>query len=160
MTVNEMSASVAVFFEVCTELQHRKNRDYHPDNVAMLEILQTAFETNITVEQDLWARVRKQMAALRRYVIDGHVESEPVESRMIDVAVYMGILSFWVAHKETIVRDAFKYVRVSRNCERPYGGPTDIGHTCLSEPLPKANRCERCLFLGWLGDYAFETQRP
>ena len=153
MHIKQMSQEVQAFFTEANELQWIKNADYHPDKVAMLEVLQTAFETNITVEQDLWGRVRKQMSALRRYVIEGQLESEPPRSRMVDIAVYMGMMAFWSENKEQCVRDAFTFVKENRQCERPYGGLTDRGHTCLSEPLPKADRCDRCQFLGWLGDY-------
>jgi len=136
------------FLRDCSHLQWRKNRDYHPDGVAMLEILTTAFETGITVEQDLWARTRKQTSALRRFVIDGHVESESPESRMTDIAVYMSMMAFWVGNKKEILEDAHFWVQRHRSCERPMlptGNPTDPCHG-------PNNLCDRCAFIVWLAD--------
>ena len=42
MDVDQMNMEMAHFFVSCAEQSARKNRDYHPDKVAMLEILQTA----------------------------------------------------------------------------------------------------------------------
>ena len=145
MHVEQMNRYLAAFMDSATRQARSKNLDYHPDKVAMLEILQTAFETNITVEQDLWARIRKQMSALRRYAIEGRVESESPTSRMTDVAVYMAIMDFWFAHRTECVRDAAIFIANSRPCEIV----GDLGvyrRTC---------DCDRCNFLKWLDDYAY-----
>lgn len=146
MDVLTMSRGVRDFLDECATLSHSKNIDYHPDNVAYLEILQTAFETNITVEQDLWGRIRKQMSALRRFVIDGHVESEPPKSRMMDVAVYMAIMWTWEHNKHQIMYDAIEFVEQHRRCDETglTGDATCIGHEAAYE------WCDRCLFLKWL----------
>lgn len=120
----------------------KKNPDYHPDNVAYLEILETAFESGITVEQDLWGRSRKQTSALKRYLFSGVVESEPARSRMVDVAVYMSMLAVWDTHKTYIVGSAFQFVQKHRQCEAPSDSPSD----------PRTCSCDRCQFLRWLGD--------
>ncbi len=142
MTVDEMSLQMEQFLHDCNLLQWKKNKDYHPDGVAMLEILQTAFETGITVEQDLWARTRKQTSALRRFVIEGHVESESPESRMTDIAVYMSMMAFWVANRKQILEDALFWLSKHRHCEDPptCGTPNHF--------------CDRCAFVTWLSDYA------
>lgn len=141
MDVGLMSIEMKRFLYQCGELAEQKNRDYHPDRIAMLEILQTACDTGVTVEQDLWGRVRKQMSALRRYVIDGVLESESPQSRMTDVAVYMAIMAFWVNHRLQVLEDVRRFVR-STNCERnglnPCGTEVDI--------------CDRCRFLFWLNE--------
>lgn len=142
MHVNEMNEGVQVFLLDAATLAAIKNRDYHPDGVAMLEILQTAFETGVTVEQDLWGRIRKQMSALRRFIIEGHVESEPPNSRMTDVAVYMAILNFWVANRKQCVDDALHFISSSRPCET------------YSPSMTVCPDCDRCNFLRWLSDYA------
>lgn len=144
MTAEQMSRSVEDFFEDANRLQWKKNKDYHPDNVAFLEILQTAFDCGMTVEQDLWAKVRKQFIALRGYMIDGHLESEGPISRMTDVAVYMGMIAFWTKNKPTILADAERFVDMHTNCERP--------QVDADTPLPI--RCERCRFLNWLRHHA------
>jgi hypothetical protein len=145
MHIDTMSDAVARFFEEANVLQWRKNADYHPDKVAMLEILQTAFETGVTVEQDLWGRVRKQFSALRRFVIDGHTESEPPRSRMIDIAVYMGMMSFWIDNRMDVLRDAYEFVRDNRPCESPR--------------IEDGLTCDRCQFLAWLGNEYGKTRK-
>jgi hypothetical protein len=141
MHIDAMSLFVERFFAEANTLQWRKNRDYHPDKVAFLEIMQTASETGVTVEQDLWGRIRKQLSALRRFVIDGHVESEPPRQRMMDVAVYMGMLACWSDQKPHIIKGAAEFVRKRRPCEST--------PPCAEKP-GSPELCDRCLFLQWL----------
>jgi hypothetical protein len=145
MNVEKMSDEVARFLEEANALQWKKNADYHPDKVAFLEIMRTACESGVTVEQDLWGRVRKQMSALRRFVIDGHTESESPRSRMLDVAVYMGMLSCWVHDQEEIVRSAYLFQKDHTFCEQR--------HVCHRHTAAE-NMCDRCVFLFWLEDRA------
>jgi hypothetical protein len=146
MTSDQMSKLVERFFLEANELQWKKNRDYHPDGIAFLEILRTAAETGISVEQDLWAKIRKQYIALRGYLIDGLVESEPARSRMMDIAVYMGMVAFWDEHKKTIVDDAYAFVAENVKCSSP-DGPCQR----LWTQVPV---CDECKFLFWLFDRA------
>jgi hypothetical protein len=143
MHVDVMSAKLVDFLLECGHLAVKKNRDYHPDGVAYLEILQTAFESGITVEQDLWGRFRKQTSALRRYVIDGRVESETPRERMRDIANYMAILAVWVDHRSEILISTFDFVRVNRTCE------AEVRSEAYNQPgrCP----CDRCQFVWWLG---------
>ena len=136
MHVEFMSDEIHRFLMGASTLARKKNRDYHPDDVAMLEIFQTASETGTTVEQDLWGRVRKQMSALRRFLIDGHLESEPPEERLRDVANYMAILAFWVAHKSQTLADAETFVVENRPCE--FGNPS------------RCQDCDPCQLLAWI----------
>jgi len=147
MHATQMSEEVAAFFEDANKLQWRKNADYHPDKVAFLEILQTAWECQMTVEQDLWAKIRKQYIALRSFVIEGQVESESPESRMIDIAVYMGMFHFWLKYKVRIIEDAALFVESHRRCE------SDEPTRCnMLQTTPKI--CDRCSFLFWLQRYS------
>lgn len=147
MKVVEMSTGIRKFLFDCAELADQKNHDYHPDGVAYLEILQTAFETGITVEQDLWGRVRKQMSALRRFVIDGHVESEPPKQRMMDIANYMAIMAYWLEHKRQLTNDAMIFIQENRPCE---------GGDWCSPQLPDT-MCDNCAFYQWLKASANQT---
>jgi hypothetical protein len=152
MHSDEMSKEIERFLHEANELQWQKNRDYHPDKVAFLEILKTAADTNITVEQDLWAKIRKQFAALRTFVIDGQLASESPHSRMIDIAVYMGMLEFWVKHRKRILNDAFKFVSIDMNCERYPSypcSPQDHFHS-TSDALESNLICDRCRLMFWL----------
>lgn len=144
MDVLTMSREIQDFLNECGVLAHSKNIDYHPDGVAYLEILQTAFETNITVEQDLWGRIRKQMSALRRFVIEGHTESESPKSRMMDIANYMAILAVWEQNKHMIMFDAIRFVQDRRPCEKQKVG------TCERPVIAYMDYCDRCAFLRWL----------
>lgn len=147
MTSNEMSESVAKFFEEANTIQWKKNADYHPDKVAFLEIMRTASECNISVEQDLWAKIRKQYIALRSFAIDGRVESESPRSRMIDIAVYMGMFAFWEENKRQILKDALIFVLMKTNCESDRVGNCTGHETVVSI-------CDRCRFKFWLEDHA------
>jgi hypothetical protein len=143
MHSDKMSSSVQQFFADANDLQWKKNADYHPDKVAFLEILRTAFECGISVEQDLWAKLRKQYIALRSFAIDGKVESEPPRSRMIDIAVYMGMFAFWVENRRDILRGAEEFMVGHTHCEH-----TDGTFTCIGQRRDVP--CERCQFVVWL----------
>jgi hypothetical protein len=144
MHSTEMSDRVASFFEEANSIQRKKNADYHPDKVAFLEIMRTASECRMTVEQDLWAKIRKQYIALRSFTIDGKVESEPPRSRMIDVAVYMGMLAVWTDHKKQIIRDGLEFVLNETSCD----GPAPQCHRLMT----MVEVCDRCQFKFWLQD--------
>src|SRR6267142_881738 len=137
-----MSLEVERFLKEANDLQWKKNADYHPDRVAFLEILRTACECGITVEQDLWAKIRKQYVALRNFAIDGKVESEPPQSRMMDIAVYMGMLAFWTEHRKRILVDAYAFVNQHTGCQRgaEHCGPHNT----------QLEICDRCRFQFWL----------
>lgn len=144
MNIDSMNGHTGYFLTNCRVLAARKNRDYHPDNVAMLEILETAFESHMTVEQDLWGRIQKQRSALKRFLFDGAVESEPPTQRMMDIVNYMAILNFWIEYKNTCVADAMHFVSESRHCERIISLGSDCFMHRHLEP------CDRCAFLNWL----------
>lgn len=150
MNIDEMNAELVAFLWDCAALARKKNHDYHPDKVGYLEILQTAFETRISVEQDLWGRVRKQFSALRNYVILGHLASEPPRQRMIDIANYMALLAVWDAHRVEIVRDAYKFVRENRPCVFQLSGSLDPQPTCDHESRRDLPTCDNCEFRVWL----------
>jgi hypothetical protein len=181
MHSNLMSEEIAAFFEEANTIQWKKNADYHPDRVAFLEILRTAAETGITVEQDLWAKIRKQYIALRGYAIDGRAESEPPRQRMIDIAVYMGMFAFWDRHKLEIVSDALHFARTDpkmscelmgrpdRRCSRPLTEEERLNVMARERMLgylhfdreyerKRLNAlppiCDNCRFLFWLEDRA------
>jgi hypothetical protein len=147
MRSKDMSMHVEAFLSEANRLQWKKNADYHPDGVAMLEILQTACDTGVTVEQDLWGRIRKQISALRRFVIEGHVESEPPRQRMMDVAVYMAMMAFWTEHKDRCIVDAYEFVSEHQHCER------GRGLMCVGA-TPPIDICDRCRFQKWLIQHA------
>lgn len=146
MDIDTMNAHLESFLRSCADLAKRKNRDYHPDGVAMLEILETSFETGIRPEQDLWGRLKKQLGALRRYTIDGVTESEPPQGRMRDVANYMAIMDFWATCKITILNDAYEFVIHNRPCEGAL--------PCL---LSNTDRCENCRFANWLAQQLLDA---
>ena len=144
MNIDQMSDEVARFFEEANNLQWKKNKDYHPDKIAFLEILRTACECGISVEQDLWGKIRKQYVAVRSYVIEGRTESEPPRSRMIDIAVYMGMFAFWDLYKLEVVHDALVFVTTQTQCDYQF-----------SQCGPGAGEiCDRCRFQFWLSEYA------
>jgi hypothetical protein len=147
MHSDEMSKFVEHFFMQANEVQWKKNADYHPDKVAFLEIMRTACETGISVEQDLWAKVRKQYVALRGYLIDGSLESEPPVMRAVDIAVYMGMIAFWDKNAKTVIRDALAFVSTKSQCENGRDSKCDRRDAV-------AVLCDRCRFLLWLEDRA------
>lgn len=158
MTVDDMNMQMRMFRYECGLLADAKNRDYHPDNVSYLEILRTAWETGITVEQDLWGRVRKQLSALRNYVIDGKLASEPPRERMMDISNYMAILAVWDANKSQIIVDAISFV-AGTPCEL-LGSARLTSLSCIQSDLPLTEICDRCNFLRWLNRQHIASVSP
>lgn len=142
-----MSMLVQEFLFDANGLQWKKNADYHPDRVAFLEIFRTCAETGISVEQDLWAKFRKQYIAIRSAFVDRNSESEPFVSRCMDVAVYAGMMNLWNAEKSQIVQGALQFVREQTQCENEYQPFAQGWGNCTSETTVK---CDRCRLKFWL----------
>lgn len=149
MTILEMNASMRQFLDRCYAIIEVKNVDYHPESVPMLGIFRTASETSVSAKQVLWGQMHKQISAVRSYVIAPHgqrVESEPIGQRLADVANYANLIDFLDRNYQTLVANAYDYMRQSTVCEeRPWCHPM--------EP-----NCERCRLTAWLAAETIRTR--
>lgn len=79
-------------FETAMHVLDTKGRDYAPEGDALSEFYGTANLLGITPQQ-VWAvHFMKQVKAVLRYVKDGKLSSETLESRLTDIINYAAIL--------------------------------------------------------------------
>lgn len=67
-------------------------------NDALAHFREAAKEVDITMEKVWMVFFRKHLAAIFRYCKQGQVESEPIESRIIDAINYLAL--FWLMTEE------------------------------------------------------------
>jgi hypothetical protein len=77
-----------------------KGKDYAPLDDALHEFRTTAEAIGITPEQ-VWAvHFMKQVKAVLRYCKDGKLDSEGIDSRLVDVSAYAVLLRAIIYDKE------------------------------------------------------------
>lgn len=86
----------------CVETLKVKNADYTEGKAAAdptAHFKKAAEDSGITVEQAWNVLFGKQLSAIKRYVKEGRVESEPIESRIMDAINYLLLLACIVDEK-------------------------------------------------------------
>ena len=133
------------FFKKCIELMEPKAKDYASGNVVFVELLRQAWEAKVLPSVVLWILLRKHISAIRNYVVLNKTESEPIDSRLMDVANMMSLLYMWEKYPKNIYVDVTDYVLEHEDCERP-----NAEESCLM--ISDEEKCNRCEFLKWLVD--------
>ena len=90
------------FFEACIDLQETKGKDYTTDDEAFKDLKEEAEAMGVEPEQVLWIAMNKHYKAVRRFCRDGQTESEPIESRLKDLANYVSLIAALLAERELI----------------------------------------------------------
>jgi len=119
MTLEQQRAHVTRFFGLAHEsftqngltLVILKGSDYAPERIAMTEVFFTAAELGVDVPHILWVHCRKHMSAIATWMANGHLNSEDVRSRLLDIANYMALIDSymadpleWLNHLEQLIR--------------------------------------------------------
>jgi hypothetical protein len=131
------------FFKKCIELMKPKAKDYSSNNIVFVELLRQSWETKVSPSIVLWILLRKHISAIRNYVVLGEIESENIDSRLMDVANMMSLLYIWNKFPENLYVDVTDYILEHEDCERP-----NAEESCLL--FPEEEKCDRCEFLKWL----------
>lgn len=76
----------------CTEINRTKGNDYAGDSDALRNFKEVAARTGMTPLQCWGVYWAKHVMAVETRVQNGAVESEPIESRINDIIVYMILL--------------------------------------------------------------------
>lgn len=100
------------FFQSCMDIFKVKGPDYAPDSVAFREVLDTARELGTSPEKVLWVHFKKHYTAVKKYILDGRVESEPLEGRLRDLANYVALLHVLTKYKDDILKGYNVHVQV------------------------------------------------
>ena len=92
LTHEERTARVEAFFKDCIDLQKTKGKDYTTDGDAFKNLKEEADVIGSTPEKVLWISLQKHYKAMTRYCKEGKLESEPIESRLKDLANYISLM--------------------------------------------------------------------
>jgi hypothetical protein len=87
-----LMADAKDLFDGALHILDTKGRDYAPLDDALHEFRETAELLGITPEQVWGVHFMKQVRAVLRFVKDGKLDSEGIESRLGDVVNYAAIL--------------------------------------------------------------------
>ncbi len=100
MDLKQQEKAFKDFRELCASITSTKNKDYCPDGIAFEEIKETAEEVGIKPSQALWVHFKKHFSAVKSYMQRGHVESEPIQGRLVDMANYCALLHMLIIEEE------------------------------------------------------------
>jgi hypothetical protein len=129
------------FFKQCMDVMRPKAKDYATDNIVFIELLRESWEIKSRPQTVLWILLRKHLSALRNYAVNGKVESESVNSRLIDIANEMALMHILSNYEINVYVDAIDYVTTNEKCE----GDRGECHLFSSD-----EECDRCGFLNYL----------
>ena len=149
MTLDDRQLFLQLFFSSCLAITKVKGADYNPDDIPLLEVLETAVDADISIEAVLWVYLRKHESAIKRYLRDGHIESESITERLRDAVNYHGLIAYYVTMKPELHR-AWRDYWGNQACEYESGnlpGTLNMVH----------DNCQRCKTLSWLERRAFDT---
>lgn len=149
MTLELQRSFAEMFYSAAlVELKTRTN-DYAPDAVPLLELLAAAVDANITVQQAWYPLFRKHLSPIRRFVQDGHVESQSLTERCKDASNYLMLFAFMDVHESELVLEWFGFWERQR-CACPAklkkSGRSSNGRSVALATDP----CEKCLTLQYL----------
>lgn len=127
-------------------------RDYAPDGVPLLDLVDTCVDRDSTPEAELWSLFKKQYSAIRRFVSDGKVDSDSIDSRLRDGCNYLAFIAFYLTHRSSLFH-AWRAHWMNQTCSCVYGSlrhPTDINHVLNELSKSGAHDCQRCRTLWWV----------
>lgn len=96
MNLKERQEATDEFFAGCKKIMVGKSKDYNPDGTAFQETETEAKEIQVTPLKVLWILMRKHLSAIISYIQKDGLASEPIESRLMDVANYMALMYAWI----------------------------------------------------------------
>lgn len=88
MHFDEMTRLIEAEFEKIRDVREKKGREYAGEEDTLADFKEVAREIGISPLQ-VWATyVKKHQRAIDTFIREGHVKSEAIESRVMDVIVY------------------------------------------------------------------------
>jgi len=145
MNVEEQLLENKDFFDDCMKVMEPKSHDYANDGIIFVEIFRQAWELHISPQQILWVLLRKHLTAIRAFVVNKKIESEPIHARLVDVANQIALLDILIHKEPSLWEDIADHVLMKEECEYE-----ESFQSCLIERME--DKCERCEFLQWLVD--------
>lgn len=149
MTLNDRQLFLESFWEDCLRITKDKGRDYNPDNIPLMDVLNTAIETGTSVHAVLWTYYAKHASAIRRHFSQGEtLASEPILGRLMDAANYLGMMAFFETHRAELYA-TWRTHWEGRTCECVFHLDETTTISVNEHPLIR-QACQRCETLHWL----------
>lgn len=145
MNVEDQLIHNEKFFQNCIDLMKPKAKDYATDGVVFVELLRQAYEVKVSGQTVLWILLRKHITAIREFLINEKVESESIDSRLMDVANQIALIHLLINNYRNVCVDIVDYVLSNEECAQP-----SVEGSCIMQK--REDRCDRCEFLKWLTD--------
>ena len=137
LTLDAQLGFIIGFYSDAAAIIKRKNPDYAPDGIPLLDMMASCVDSDVTIPQGLWILYRKQVSAIRKhFILNKPLTSEPIESRLGDAANYLALLAFWETYKRPLLA-LWREHWEGQACE------------CESNQIRKY-LCQRCETLRWL----------
>lgn len=145
VTLQDRQNFIQLFYSACLAITEKKGKDYNPDDIPMLEVLETAVDRDIEVLDVLWVYLRKHESAIKHFLTKGHVESEPIIERLRDATNFHALIAFYLTMQPELHKVWREYwgaqICVCESPENLYGN--------------EMKYCQRCETLSWLEKRAF-----
>ena len=131
------------FFRNCMKVMEPKSYDYATHGFVFVEIFRQAWEINTTPQKIIWVLIRKHMTTIKEFINTQEIKSEPINSRLMDVANQMALLEIIIDKEKEIYENIANFVWEYEDCERP-----SSEQSCILQK--SEDKCERCGFLEWV----------
>ena len=145
MNVEDQLMHNEEFFQNCINLMKPKAKDYATDGVVFVELLRQSWEAKVSGQTVLWILLRKHITAIREFLINKKVESESIDSRLMDVANQIALIHLLINNYKNVCIDIVDYILSNEECAQP-----SVEGSCVMQK--REDRCDRCEFLKWLTD--------
>lgn len=132
LNLSSQLRAIEQFYEDAAAVLDGKSRDYAPEGVPLLNVVDSCRKWGLQPLQVLGIAYQKQETALSRFVREGVLDSDPVRSRLIDAVNYLALMAFYVQCK-SLIHERWRTWIQSQPC------------TCGA-----AGVCTRCARLEWV----------
>jgi hypothetical protein len=126
--------AIEQFYQEATAVLDGKSRDYAPEGVPLLNVVDSCRKWGLQPLQVLGIAYQKQETALSRFVREGVLDTDSVRSRLIDAVNYLALMAFYLRYTPEI-HDQWKRWVLQQPC------------TCTVEA---PGSCIRCARLTWI----------
>lgn len=141
ITVEHQRRICAAFFQSCMDVFTTKEKEYAPEDIPLLDVLDTAVSENITILAVLRILHRKHVTATRHFDLHGHVTSDQILDRFRDIANYQALQVFYITTQRHLHKAWAAYWE-NQECQ-----------SCDARFAKFNPQCQRCLTLTWLATH-------
>lgn len=133
LTLAVQEAAIIQFFSESLAVLTSKSRDYAPEGVPLLNVLDSCRKWGLQPLQVLGIAYQKQETALSRYVRGEPLDTDSPRSRLIDAVNYLALMAFYIQFRDRI-HEQWEMWLNRQPCLCTYG----------------SDKCTRCARLEWV----------